>query len=731
VTERAGSGRTAGGRRDRTGRSGRSATRSAARSARTQPSGGSTGRTAPARARSSGTRSAARRDRAATRPAARRPAAAHGGRGGRRGHQGAGERDDRGGPRSRGAGPVGRLRSSTPRTRSFALLAGLIVLFLVVVTRLVYVQTIGAAQYVAYGVEQRIEPIELAGGRGAIYDRNGDQLAMSIPQTTIAADPSIVEDPQDAARRLAPVLGVDENTLLRQLTDDVRFVYLKRQVPDDVAEAVEALDIPGVLLFGEQARLNPSEDLAAALLGSVDPDSVGTSGVEQTYEDQLSGEPGHLVVERDPEGRTIPAGRHQIDPARPGDDLILTLDRSLQWEVERILSQQISAVGAKGGIVIVSNPETGEILAMANQETDPATGVVHNTTNDLAVTANYEPGSVNKVITLAAALEEGLVTPEQVVQVPSSLQVADHTYSDSHPGNLTVTDVLAKSSNVGTIKIAQLLGEDRLDEYLRRFGFGRDTGLGLPHEENGQVPPLDDWSGTSIGSIPLGQGISVTAMQMLFAYNVIANDGVYVPPALVAATRDSEGERHETPPGASRRVVSPTTAEQMRAMLTEVIDHGTGTAAAIDGYDAAGKTGTARKPQEGGGYQDAAGNYHYISTFAGFLPADDPKLSVIVVIDEPSTSPYAATVAAPAFAEIGRYAARTMGVAPGLVPPAPPLAIDTGGGRVRATPAAAQTTVPPTTVAPDPAAAAPPTTATPDPAAAASGAAATPGAPGG
>jgi cell division protein FtsI (penicillin-binding protein 3) len=624
-----------------------------------------------------------------------------------------------------------RLRGNTPRTRSFALLASLIVLFLVVVVRLVYVQTIGASQYVAYGVEQRIEPIELAGGRGAIYDRNGDQLAISIPQTTIAADPSIVEDPQDAARRLAPVLGLDEIALLRQLTEDVRFVYLKRQVADDVAEAVEALDIPGVLLFGEQARFNPSGDLAAALLGSVDPDSLGTSGVEQSYEDQLSGEPGHLVVERDPEGRTIPAGRHQIDPARPGDDLVLTIDRSLQWEVERILSQQISAVGAQGGTVIVSNPETGEILAMANQETDPATGLVHNSTNDLAVTANYEPGSVNKVITLAAALEEGLVTPEQVVQVPSSLQVADHTYHDSHPGNLTVTDVLAKSSNVGTIKIAQLLGEERLDEYLRRFGFGRDTGLGLPHEENGQVPPLEDWSGTSIGSIPLGQGISVTAMQMLFAYNVIANDGVYVPPALVAATRDSEGERQDAAPGASRRVVSPTTAEQMRAMLAEVIDHGTGTAAAIDGYEAAGKTGTARKPQEGGDYRDAAGNYHYISTFAGFLPADDPKLSVIVVIDEPTSSPYAATVAAPAFAEIGRYAARTMGVAPGLAPPTPPLAIDTGGGRVRATPAAAPTTVPPTTVAPDPAAAAPPTTVAPDPAAALSGAATTPGAPGG
>jgi cell division protein FtsI (penicillin-binding protein 3) len=291
--------------------------------------------------------------------------------------------------------------------------------------------------------------------------------------------------------------------------------------------------------------------------------------------------------------------------------------------------------------------------------------------------------------------------------VPATLQVADKQYTDSHPGNHTVTDVLALSSNVGTIKIAQELGEDRLDEYLRRFGFGQSTDLGLPHEENGYVPPVDDWSGTSIGSIPLGQGISVTAMQMLFAYNVLANDGVYAPPTLVKATMDTEGERHDVAPSASHRVVSPTTAEQMRAMLTEVIEHGTGTAAAIDGYDAAGKTGTARKPQEGGGYRDAAGNFHYISTFAGFLPADDPKLSVIVVIDEPSTSPYAATVAAPAFAEIGRYAARTMGVAPTLAPPPPPLAIDPGDGRVRATPAAAPTTVPPTTVAPpaaDPAA---------------------------
>ena len=613
-------------------------------------------------------------------------------------------------------------------------------MFLIIVVRLAYVQVLSPSRYVAYGDAQRIQPIAVAGGRGAIYDRNGEDLAISGPLTSVAADPSIVDEPAAAAGRLAPVLGIEAGVLRGLLSEDVRFVYLARQVDDDVADAVRDLDIPGVILFEEEARFTPSEDLASALIGDVDRDNRGISGIEQAYDDQLSGESGSLMVERDLQGRTIPAGRHHIDPARPGDDLLLTIDRNLQFEVEGILQAQVMAKGARGGIAIVSNPETGEILALANLETDPATGVVHNTGNNMAVTQNYEPGSVNKVITLAAALEEGLVTPDEVINVPPSLRVADHTYHDSHPGNLTVTDILAQSSNVGTIKLAQQLGAERLDEYLRRFGFGRDTGLGLPHEENGQMLPLDRWSGTSIGSIPLGQGINVTAMQMLFAYNVLANDGVYVPPTLVAATRDSEGERHPVAADDSRRVVSPTTASQLRAMLTEVIENGTGEAAAIEGYDAAGKTGTARKPQpEGGGYKNPDGSYDHISTFAGFLPADDPKLSVIVVIDEPTTGYYASDVAAPAFAEIGRRAARAMGVAPTTPEEQAPLAISTEDGRVRATPAAPPTTVPPPTIVPT----APPTTPGPatvpttvplagtDPAAAAAGTGPPAGSPGG
>ena len=616
-------------------------------------------------------------------------------------------------------------------------------MFLVIVVRLAYVQVVSPGRYVAYGDAQRIQPIEVAGGRGAIYDRNGEDLAISVPLSSIAVDPSIIDAPATTAARLSPILGIEASELRARLSENVRFVWLARQVEDNVADAVRELDIPGVILFDEQSRFTPSGDLATSLLGTVDRDSKGVSGIELTYEELLSGESGRLVVERDLQGRTIPAGRHHIDPARPGHDLLLTIDGALQYEVENVLQEHVTAAGARAGIAIVSNPETGEILALANQETDDATGIVHNTGNNLAITQNYEPGSVNKVITVAAALEEGLVTPEQVISVPPSLRVADHTYEDSHPGDLTVTDIVAQSSNVGTIKLAQELGGERLDEYLRRFGFGRNTGLGLPHEENGQMLPLENWSGTSIGSIPLGQGISVTAMQMLFAYNVLANDGVYAPPSLVAATRDAEGERHPVAPEDSRRVVSPTTAAQLRAMLTEVIDQGTGEAADIEGYEVAGKTGTARKPQpEGGGYENPDGTYDYIATFAGFFPADDPKLSIIVVIDEPANRYYASEVAAPAFAEIGRRAARTMAVAPSLPEEQAPLAISTADGRVRATPAAPPTTVPPTTTVPLPAVpttvapgapttSVPPAGADPDAAAAAAGTGPPTGPPGG
>jgi cell division protein FtsI (penicillin-binding protein 3) len=580
------------------------------------------------------------------------------------------------------------------RRRAIALLSVFGLLFLVVVVRLGDVQIVRSGRYVSYGEAQRIDPITLPASRGALYDRNGKELAISIPTKSVFADPHLIVDPAGAARRLAPVLHLDEADLRAKLREENKFVYLARQVDDEVADKVADLDITGISFIEEPKRYYPGGDLAASLLGEVGVDGDGLSGVELAYDRDLDGTPGELIREVDPEGNTIPAGRQHVDPAEPGDDLMLTVDRSMQYETEQILARHIERTGSKGGTAIISDPETGEVLTLANMERD-AGGVVRSTGNNVAVTANFEPGSVNKVITMSAALEEGVVTPETTLSVPDSLRVSNHTFTDSHSHpteDYTATRIMAESSNIGTIKIAQQLGPDTIDEYLRRFGFGEKTALGLPHENSGQLLPPDEWWGTSIGSIPIGQGISVTAMQLLYAYNTIANGGVYQPPALVSETVDEDGERRPVEPAAPHRVVSATTATQMRSMLADVVSEGTGTEAAIPGYEVAGKTGTARKPQPGGGYRDAAGNYHYVATFVGFAPAVDPKLSIIVVMDEPATSPYAGTVAAPAFAEVGRYALRHM-----QVPPAEAIGPAAGGQRVRSTPAPAPT--PPTTAA--------------------------------
>jgi cell division protein FtsI (penicillin-binding protein 3) len=567
--------------------------------------------------------------------------------------------------------------SKDSRRRAIALLLAFGLLFFAVVVRLADVQVLRPGRFVSYGETQRLEPITLPASRGAIFDRNGNDLAISVPRQSVYADPRLVTEPDAAARRLARVVRVDADELAAKLDSNRQFVYLARRVDDDVAKRVARLDIEGVELLEEPDRFNPGGELAASLLGRVDIDNQGLSGLELHYDEALSGTDGELIREVDPEGNTIPAGRQHVDPAERGDDLVLTLDRGLQHETERVLAEQIQATGAKAGTVIVSQPETGEILALANLEADPKSGQVASTGNNLAVTATYEPGSVNKIVTMAAALEENLVTPDTVLEVADSLQVANHTYTDApHPvEDYTVTRILAESSNVGTIQIAQRVGEARLHDYLRRFGFGEKTALDLPHEQGGMLLDPEDWFGTSIGSIPIGQGISVTAMQMLYAYNTIANDGVYRPPFVVRAVVDADGNREPVPPADGRRVVSSKTASQVRLMLAEAVADGTATAAAIDGFDVAGKTGTARQPQPSGGYVAPDGSIRHVATFAGFLPADDPKVSVIVALDDPATSPYAGDVAAPPFAEIARNAVRLL-----RIPPSPsneaPLGLD-------------------------------------------------------
>ena len=573
-----------------------------------------------------------------------------------------------------------RWRAGRSRLRLGALLVVLVVAFAAVAVRLVQVQVVDHAQYASFGASQRFQQVALPADRGAIFDRNGNDLAVSLPQRTVYADPRLIEDPAGTAAALAPILQLDgaaTTELTAKLAGEGAFTYVARRVSDEVAEAVEAAALPGLFFLDEPRRFTPAGDLGRSIVGQVGVDNEGLSGLELKYDDLLTGVPGELQVERDPEGRTIPTGEQRLTPAVRGDDLVLTIDRAMQYETERALAAQIRAKGAKGGTAIVSNPQTGEILALANLGTDPDSGEVRPIGNNAAVTNVYEPGSVNKVITVAAALEEGLVSPTTELVVPDRLQVGDHEFSDHDPhptGPWSVTRILSESSNIGTIKLAHQLGKGRLDEYLRRFGFGEKTALDLPYEASGILLPLDEYNATSLGAIPIGQGIAVTAMQMLAAYNVLANDGVYLPPKLVLETVDEAGVRHRNDAGEARRVVSEETAAQMREMLVRVVAEGTGTRGGVTGYSVAGKTGTARKPDPvRGGYEDAAGRYHYVATFAGFVPAERPELSIIVVIDEPTGDIYGGSVAAPVFADLAQYGLRLFHIPPPLVerPPAP------------------------------------------------------------
>jgi len=616
-------------------------------------------------------------------------------------------------PQTRPAGRPRRAaptyRAGRPRTRLVATLAVLLVGFAAITARLVQVQVLSGDEYTAFGASQRFQSIALPAERGSIFDRNGNDLAVSLPQRTIVADPSLVDDPVGTSRQLAPLLGLDPaglSELEGRLSSGGRFAYVARRVDDEVADSIEALALPGLTSIDEPERMAPAGDLARSLLGAVGVDNEGLSGLELQYDDLLTGDPGELVIEKDPDGRTIPAGERELKPARRGDDLVLTIDRSMQYETERALSAQVVAKGADCGTAIVSKPATGEILALANVCSDEETGEVVPVGNNMAATTVFEPGSVNKVITVAAALEEGLVTPSTEIEVPDSLWVADHRFSDAHPHPTepySVTRILAESSNIGTIKLGQMLGKDRLDEYLRRFGLGSTTQLDFPNESAGIMLDPDDYSGTSMGSIPIGQGISVTALQMLQAYNVIANDGIYVPPKLVMETIGADGSRAVTDRSDTQRVVSEATAARMRDMMAEVVKEGTGSRGGITGYTVAGKTGTARKPQPQGGYRNESGQFEYMATFAGFVPAERPELSIIVVIDEPGAADiFGGSVAAPVFADLAQYALRLFRIPPPLVEraPAPETAAAAAeaespgdeGERVRAEPAATTTT---------------------------------------
>lgn len=538
------------------------------------------------------------------------------------------------------------------------------IVFLVVGARLVDLQAIGRDRYAQLGLDQRVRTVHLAAERGSVFDRNGHDLAASVPQQTVWANPRVVKDPAAYAAQLAPIVGVDEASLRDRLAQHNKgFVYVARKVDSATALKVKALALPGVDFVSESKRFYPDGSLAAPVLGFVGTDNNGLAGLESQYDHRLSGKRGVLQIERDPQGRQLPGGERQVRQPERGGDLMLTIDQGLQYEAEQVLTDGVTSANAKGGMAIVLDVATGNILAMANVEGagpgHPARPAPADQRNRPVVDV-YEPGSTNKVITVAGALQDGVVNADSTFSTPGSLTIGgtDYTDADSHPSSMNVHDIVRLSSNVGTIQIARKLGKERFDAYLRAFGFGQPTGLGFPGEANGLVLPLSQYTDTSMASMPIGNGLAVTAMQMLDVYTTIANGGATRPPRLVGATLDQNGVRHDEPTPESRPVVSPTTAATMRSMLKDVVANGTGTKAQIAGYDVAGKTGTARKPP----YDKPP--YKYVASFAGFAPADSPRLSAIVVLDEPQNDYFGGSVAAPVFSRIMEYALRMERVLP-------------------------------------------------------------------
>lgn len=542
------------------------------------------------------------------------------------------------------------------------LFACCVVALAAVVGRAAWLQAVQGAEYRADAQSQHAETVTIPGVRGAILDRHGRELAVSEDAASVFATPYQVENPTRAAARLAPVLDADPDELLEQLADrSSGFAYLARKVDLPTAEKVRRLGIEGIGLLPDSRRIYPEGELAAQVVGTVGVDNQGLTGLEAAEEDVLRGEDGQREVVRDALGEELE--RRTLDPSSVGADLKLTLDASIQARTEDVLARIGRDYQPDGATAIVMDPQTSEVLAMANwpgvDPTDLGSAAPEDLQN-MATGFTYEPGSTFKAFTVAGALEEGLIEPETAFDLPPTIQVADRVIEESHPRGyltLSVADIVAQSSNVGAVKIGLLLNEKRgpgaFNRWIRAFGFGQPTGIDYPGEERGIVIPPREYSGSTMGNLPIGQGLSVTPIQMAAAYAAIANGGVLRAPRLVLS---EDGVPVAADPG--ERVLSARNARKLRTMLEGVLEAG-GTASAVQvpGYVLAGKTGTAQKVVDGT-YSET----EYVASFVGFAPASDPRLLVAVVVDNPKGDYYGGTVAAPAFGEIAKFALPYLGV---------------------------------------------------------------------
>ncbi|WP_408648632.1 peptidoglycan D,D-transpeptidase FtsI family protein, partial [Streptomonospora mangrovi] len=588
-------------------------------------------------------------------------------------------------PSRRPAGPGGPrppgllrrpFRRGNPRRRLNIAVTLMAVVLMVFAGRLVQIQAIDAPTYAAAAEDLRLTTIDIPTTRGDITDVNGNPLAMSVETRTVFVDPVEIreDDRQQVIDELSERFDLDPAEVAEHVdARPSRYEVVAQDVAPREWDKMADLGLQGVGALVDYKRVYPEETGAADIIGFTGAEDQGLEGLEAVMDGTLAGEPGKQQVEMGAGGVQIPMADGLAEEPVPGRDVRLTLDQDIQWHAQQALAERAEELGAQGGSAIVMRP-TGEILAMTDFPTyDPADYGEYSAEDRAngAVAEAFEPGSTNKVITLAGALEEGLTTPETVYTVPYSMRVHDRTFKDDHfhpTQRLTLNGIMAQSSNVGTIKVGQQLGADRLYGYLREFGFGGPTGLDLPGENPGILTQPEDWWGTQLPSVSFGQGLSVNAMQMASVYATVANGGVRVEPTLVAGTVDGDGAftPAEDPP--SERVISEETAEELALMLEAVTgEEGTAQAAQIPGYRVAGKTGTANRVDPETGSYSGGG---YTSTFVGFAPADDPELIVQVVLHNPQGAYYGGEAAAPVFTDIMSFALKTEKVQPtGTEPP--------------------------------------------------------------
>jgi len=573
-----------------------------------------------------------------------------------------------------------------------------VLVFAALALRVIGVQVFSSGRYSAMGAAEVDTTAHVPAVRGGIYDRDGAPLALSVPRSNIVGDPMLIHDPALVAQALTSVLGVSVDTLTGELSEHSGYVVLAQEVDATVAGKVAKLILPGINVLPTTVRKDPSGALASPLIGTVGAEGSGQSGLEYKYNSLLAGRDGSANEEVSPDGVPLPGKTTQNSPGVPGTGVELTLDEPLQYVTEQSLGAEILASHAKSGIAIVMNTKTGDILSMANLVSKtvqpptpkavappavaptpagapaastttttapppppPVTTVIQAPQN-LALTQVYEPGSVFKLVTFSAALQDGIISPDEVFTVPNTLTIDRWVFHDaeSHPmEKLTATQILAQSSNIGTIEIAQQLGEGRLAAQISTLGFGRSTGLGFPAESAGLVKSDPaTWHVSDIGSTPIGQDDAVTAQQVLDMVNTVGTGGVFVPPRLVQATVAPDGSLTRTRVEATHRALSEEVASQLTTMMEQVVQDGTAVTAGVPGYTVAGKTGTAQIPDPvHGGYITGA----YEATFAGFAPAENPALSAIVVLDRPNPI-YGGIVAAPVFSQIMRYALHRYGI---------------------------------------------------------------------